>query len=109
MSTLCITAPGPNGPVSTERLEMYIEGLQVNEAITFLLKALDDKKIDGALAAKCQERLTQRAARNLKLVEKAGRGWPAIDFNLEFFDSWQEDDETLFAMCAEVSVKLGGK
>jgi len=108
-SILSITAPGPGGPVSTERLEMFIEGMQVEEAIAFLLRALDDKKLDGGLATRCQELLTQRASRNLKIMSEAGKGWPALDFTVAHFDSWQEDDDRLLSLCAEVSGKLAGK
>jgi len=108
ISILSFTAPGPTSPLATERLEMVAEGMQVVEALAILLKAVDEKKLDAALAAKCQEQLAKRAARNLEIMPKGpGKGPPGPAAN--YFPSWQEDDETLFALCAEVSARLGGK
>jgi len=105
-SITCFTAPGPNGPLGTERLEAFAEGMQVTEALICLLKAVDEKKLDAALAAKCKEFLARRAARNLEIMPGApGKGAPGRA--AAFFPAWQDDDALLFALCAEVSARLG--
>ena len=54
-------APGPDGPVSTKRLEALREGIQVCEARIFLEDALLDDarkaKVGADLAKRCQEAL----------------------------------------------------
>ncbi|MDD4888613.1 MAG: DUF6067 family protein [Phycisphaerae bacterium] len=60
-STMAYMAPGPDGPIATERFEMLREGIQLAEAILFLQRALDDKKIDGDLAARVDKFLDQRS------------------------------------------------
>ncbi|MCG3180232.1 MAG: hypothetical protein BIFFINMI_02590 [Phycisphaerae bacterium] len=59
-STMAILAPGPDGPVATERYEMLREGMQLAEAILFLQKSLDDGKLTGDLAARINRCLDQR-------------------------------------------------
>jgi len=44
-----LLAPGPTGALATERYEMVREGLQVAEAVLFLQKAIEDKKLTGDL------------------------------------------------------------
>jgi len=107
-SITSFTAPGPNGPLGTERLEAFAEGLQVTEALVFLLKAVDGKKLDAALAAKCQEFLTKRATRNLGIMPGASGGnAPAPGRAAAFLPTWQEDDDRLFSLCAEIGAGPG--
>jgi hypothetical protein len=61
-STRNILAPGPEGPVVTERYEMFREGVQLCEAILFLERALLEKKISGDLARRVDEYLDERGA-----------------------------------------------
>jgi hypothetical protein len=106
-SIVSFTAPGPGGPLGTERLESFAEGMQVTEALICLLKAVDEQKLDVALAAKCQELLTRRAARNLEIRPEApGRGLPPGQAAV-FHPAWQEDDARLFSLCAEVVASQG--
>ncbi len=59
-STRTLLAPGPQGPVVTERYEMFREGVQLCEAILFLDRALFEKKISGELEKKVNEYLDAR-------------------------------------------------
>jgi len=58
-------APGPDGPVPTERFEMLREGVQECEARIFIEKALIDKakstRLGAELVKRCQETLDERA------------------------------------------------
>jgi len=84
-STLAMLAPGPDGPVATERFEMLREGTEICEAILFLEKALLDGKASGDLAAKINRCLDERGEvyinswpsgrfeRDLKTLELAGQ------------------------------------
>lgn len=80
--------PGPDGAVPTVRSEMYREGVQVREAMSFLMKAVDAKRMDGALAARCTELLAERA-RNV-LAPTGPR-------------NWMEQEGRLYDLCAEVA------
>jgi len=87
-------APGPAGPVPTTRSEMFREGLQVREAMIYLQKALDDKKVGAGPAARIAALLTGRAGNMLR-----------ADGHRE----WRKNDDELFALCAEVAKAAGGK
>jgi hypothetical protein len=60
-STRALLAPGPNGPVATERFEMYREGVELCEAVLYLEQAIREKKIDGPLATKVNTYLDRRS------------------------------------------------
>jgi hypothetical protein len=53
-------SPGADGPVATERFEMLREGVELGEAILFLEKALQDKKISGDLEQRVNKLLDAR-------------------------------------------------
>jgi hypothetical protein len=59
-STLALLAPGPDGPVATERFEMLREGVELSEAILFIQRALDAQQIPGDLADRVNRYLDQR-------------------------------------------------
>jgi len=79
---------GSKGPILTTRGEMYREGIQVREAITFLLKRLDAGKLSAALAGKVRALVLKRAANMRKSYG---------------FRNWQNDEGLLFGLCAEVA------
>ena len=39
--------PGPDGPVATERYEMFREGLELSEAILYVQNAIHKKKLSN--------------------------------------------------------------
>ncbi|MCX7803930.1 MAG: DUF4091 domain-containing protein [Planctomycetota bacterium] len=104
-SVTAFVAPGPDGPVPTTRLEMFVEGMQVREALGFLLGALADRKLDPSLAARCGEYLNARAAANLPFQPKSYN----LEVGMPYRPDWQEQDERLFALCAEVASAMGLK
>lgn len=59
-STQAMLAPGPNGPVATERFEMLREGTELAEAILFVQASLDEQKIAGDLAQRANALLDAR-------------------------------------------------
>jgi len=60
-STRALLAPGPDGPVATERFELYREGVELCEAVLYLERALKEKRIDGELAQRVNDYLDQRS------------------------------------------------
>lgn len=91
-STLSILAPGPDGPVATERFEMFREGVELCEAILFLERTLQEKRIGGELAAKVDRYLEERGSLFVKHWTD-GRLW----------DGRSERDAALMALCAEIA------
>jgi hypothetical protein len=57
-----LLAAGPDGPVATGRYEMVREGCQQGEAILFLERALQEKKIEGELAQRVNRYLDMRSS-----------------------------------------------
>jgi len=86
-STLALLFPGTDGPIPTGRFEMFREGVQLAEAILFLQRALDEKRITGELAERVNRYLDERAEAFL-------RHWSAGRF---------ERDALLLALAAEVA------
>jgi hypothetical protein len=58
--TLAILAPGPDGPVSTERFEMFREGVQLAEALLFVERAIQQKKLSAGLLKQAKDYLDVR-------------------------------------------------
>ncbi|MFH0980829.1 MAG: hypothetical protein V2A79_04750, partial [Planctomycetota bacterium] len=86
-----LLSPGPDGALSTARLEAIREGAEENEARFFLEKALADParktRLGEDLAARCQEILDERTRDCL---------WTRTD-------GWQERPARLFLMAAEAA------
>jgi hypothetical protein len=90
-STRNILAPGPEGPVVTERFEMFREGVQLCEAIIYIEKALMAKKISGDLAARANAYLDKRGRAHVE-------AWWAGQY---------ERDQELLELVAEVAKAAG--
>jgi hypothetical protein len=99
-------SPSPEGAIYNERMEMFREGVQTAEAIIFLQRALEAKQVPDDLARKIGEMLDERARYYLRAQEilRAGTCWRAFEGS-----NWQERDDRLFALCAEVAAKTGAK
>jgi hypothetical protein len=96
-----LVAPGPNGPLPTERFENLREGMQEMEARAFVEKAVIDPalraKLGEDLAKKCQRLLDERHWR----LRGAFYGGTAFE--------WADADmyrEELYNLAAEVAAKL---
>ena len=95
----CILAPGPDGAVATERFENFREGTQIGEGILFLEKAVQEKKVSGALEAKVNKYLEERGEVFTKFWYDRGR-----DYIHRWTPAGLADREMrLFDLCAEVA------
>ncbi|HUT57981.1 MAG TPA: glycoside hydrolase domain-containing protein [Phycisphaerae bacterium] len=121
-----LLAPGPDGPVATNRYEAFREGVQECEARIFIERALTDEtlraRLGPDLAARCQQALDERLVfiwkglSNLHVIhsrwgDKAywWRSEPGIAGHAWFLGSgWQKRSELLYAIAGEVAAKLGG-
>jgi hypothetical protein len=56
-STLALLYPGPDGPVATERFEMFREGTELCEAVLFIRQAMAGEKLIGAIKNKIEDYL----------------------------------------------------
>ena len=89
-STRSFLAAGPDGPVATGRYEMFREGVQICEAILYLQRTLDAKKITGDLAKRVNAYLDSRSQFFLK-------GWHV---------NRSQSDRKLFALTAEAAGQI---
>jgi len=62
VSTEALLYPGPDGPVATERFEVYREGMVISEARLFVLRAITEKKLSPELLQRASRYLDQRSA-----------------------------------------------
>jgi hypothetical protein len=103
-STKALISPGPNGAIFSARSEMFREGVQVAEAIVFLQRALETKQAQGELAGRIASLLDERA-RAYFHTQLPG----LVSFYNATECGWQERDDQLFALCAEVSKDAGAR
>ena len=61
VSQTAILYPGPDGPVATERFEMFREGVELAEALIFIERAIQEKKLSPALQKKAEKALEARS------------------------------------------------
>jgi hypothetical protein len=105
-SSPAILAPGPDGAWPTLRLEMVRAAAQLAEARVYLEEVLTDAKrkalLGDDLAARTQALLDERTRAMIGACYQSGFAW--------FVGSgWQERDDRLYALCAEVAGKLAAK
>ena len=99
---VAILAPGPDGAISTERFETFREGTELGEALLFLEKSLQDKKISGDLAQKVNRYLDERSEVFIRYwYERRPGTWDAT-YRLTP-PGLAERDARLLALCAEVA------
>jgi len=120
----CILAPGPDGPVATQRFEAFREGLQECEARIFIERALADEAARAALPAeliaRCDRILDERTLamwRGMSPLQLNGprykratswRGRPGIAGHLWFVGSgWRQRSRDLYQAAADVADALG--
>lgn len=96
-------APGPDGPIATERFEAFREGVQLCEALIYLQRTLEGGKLAAELAAKVERVLDARGQALIDafaVKDKSGRREYAPDI-------WgkvaRERDAEIFALAAEVA------
>ena len=127
---LSALAPGPNGPVATQRFEAFREGVQECEARIEIERALGDEALKARLGEdlvrRCEEYLHARhmmmwlSLSSLQTYARPKypswffatkwRQWPSVSGHNWFLSSgWQERTWQLFSLAGEVAVKLEGK
>jgi hypothetical protein len=99
-STGAFLAPGPEGPISTARFDIFREGIQACEAHVVVHKALGDEatrqRLGAPLVKRCQEALKERG--------------PALDYHfLSYAFDWDSLNGKLFSCAGEVTRALAGK
>ena len=99
-------APGPNGAISTVRLEMIREGLQECEARIFI----EDTLLDPARKARLGEELAGKCERVLEARLQAIKMAMGIDAPMGFCGLRRvERNAALFRLAGEVAAKLAEK
>jgi hypothetical protein len=104
-SVIALFSPGPDGAAFNVRTEMFREGVQVAEAIIFLQRAVANKRVGGDVAKRIDDLLLERARYFLR-SEYVTRMYGTRMFTMEC-SNWQERDDKLFALCAEVAANGG--
>ena len=56
-----ILYPGPDGPVASERYEMFREGVEIAETLLFIERAIQEKKLTPELQQKAEKALEARS------------------------------------------------
>ena len=105
-----LIAPGPDGPVGTERFEMLREGMQETEARIVIEKALEAGNLPAELAEECRTHLLERAKIKWKEGEFARSnaqwqkgGWH--DYGIP--ENWRESSARLFDLAGKVAALQG--
>jgi hypothetical protein len=113
--------PGPDGLVTTERFEMFREGVELAEALLFVERAIQrTAMLDGLLSIEPPSRSLRRAIEHEKklspaLRQKAERALEARSH--AFIMNWfiirdmtgTDEDAKLLALAGEVAKELAGK
>jgi Glycoside hydrolase 123, catalytic domain/Glycoside hydrolase 123 N-terminal domain len=113
--TCAILGAGDKGPLGTERFEAMREGIQLCEAMVFIQKSLEARKINGDLAARANKLLDDRAkamvgnwkTRMVKYGKRTRKQWY---FDMaEYAKGAAQRDDALYAMAAEVAKAMSRK
>ena len=88
--------PGPDGPVATERYEMFREGVEIAETLLFIERAIQEKKLTPELQQKAEKALEARSQAFIK-------DWFAIR------DMPAAEDAKLLDLAGEVARELERK
>jgi len=120
-----VLAPGPDGPVATNRLLSLVEGVQDCEARITIERALTDDRLRARLGAdlakRCQAALDRRLHAMWRTLSNYQLGgsfffgagawrWTAgIPGHRWYLSSgWQDETRTLYDLAGEVQRKVGG-
>ena len=88
--------PGPDGPVATERFEMFREGVELAEALIYIEMAIQDQKLNPALQERAEKALEARSHAFIM-------NWFTIR------DMPADEESKLLALAGEVARELEGK
>ncbi len=107
--TIAILGPGDSGPLGTERFEAMREGIELCEAMVFIQKALEAKKLSGDLEARANKVLDDRAKAMTACLKPTGwKNGVYVDLG-EYAKGARERDDALLAVAAEVGKATAGK
>ena len=95
-SQMSMLYPGPDGPVATERYEMFREGVVMTEALLFIERALQAKKLSPELQQRAEQALDARS--NAFIMD-----WFCIR------DMPAAEDAKLLDLAGEVAKELGAR
>jgi glycosyl hydrolase family 123 len=113
--TAALLGAGDKGPLGTERFEAMREGIQSCEALVFIQKALEAKKINGDLAKRANKLLDDHAkgvvgSYEFKMVKYGKRMLKLLHFNLaKYAKGAAQRDDALYAMAGEMAKAMSGK
>ena len=103
-----MSAPGPQGVITTARFENFREGVQECEARIFIEKAIVGGQLDAALAQKCQDVLDER--QRLLVAAVVPKEWSRRDGYMWYAGTGSEGlAEKLYAAAAEVATKTAAR
>jgi hypothetical protein len=91
---LAVVYPGPDGPVATERYEMFRESVELSEALLFVERAIQEKRLSPELQQRAQRCLEDRGntfIKNWLLVH----GGPSLEEDAKLLDIAGEVDREL--------------
>jgi hypothetical protein len=89
--------PGPDGPVASERYEMFREGVEIAETLFFIEQAIQEKKLSPELQKKAEQALEARS--NAFIMD-----W----FTIRDMPG-AEEDAKLLSLAGEVARGMGKK
>ncbi len=92
-----LLSAGPDGPVANERFEKFRDGMQISEAIAFLLQAVDSKTLPADLKDRIEKTLDERAVLYARSRPGSESHWWALNSGA------RERDESLLALCEETA------
>ncbi|MCG3179440.1 MAG: hypothetical protein BIFFINMI_01775 [Phycisphaerae bacterium] len=107
--TLAILGAGDAGPVATERFEAMREGIQLCEAMVFIQKAIEAKKLPADLAARANKVLDDRAKALVAAWAAGPNKRSAVWVFTDYAKAAAARDADLYAMAAEVARQSAGK
>jgi hypothetical protein len=119
-----VLAPGPNGPVATNRYEYLREGLEECEARIAIERALTDEslkqKLGPELLKRCEDTLEERSrgmvagstglnVGGMRVITQPTCYWLGRPAGHAWFlaSGWQARQAKLFALAGDVAAKLG--
>jgi len=105
-STTSFIAPGKDGAQETERFEALREGVQIAEAMIFIQRAIDAKKVSGEVAAKGNLILDDRARHFMAAWEPAGKAGKSKRNYEKVVDGAFELDDRTYEAAAAVAAAL---
>ena len=107
--TMAILGAGKAGPVATERFEAMREGIQLCEAMAFIQKALEAKKLSGDLKARANKVLDDRAKALVACWTAGPNRRSAVWKFSEYAKGAAARDSELYTVAAEVARRVDGQ